>query len=177
LEFAIYTTYAIVDPRTRLFVYVGQSVDFKRRKTEHLKRNRTRKTKHPKGSIKAWLAEAERAKITPQFMILDVVETEEQSLLSESNWVEKLAAIGHPILNRWDEHQALIEAGRVGLEFAEYTAFWPGRWNNIVATMKPTQKGNGFFSLTFPEEVAIKPGGRLVIMPTKAIGPDSTSAG
>ncbi|MEM6538860.1 MAG: GIY-YIG nuclease family protein [Pseudomonadota bacterium] len=173
MEDSIFTTYAIVDPKTRLFIYVGQSVDFERRKAEHLKRSRTRKTKHPKGTIKAWLAEAERAGITPQFVILDVVETEEQSLLSESNWVEKLAAIGHPILNRWEEHQELIEAGRAGPEFAEYTAFWPGRWSRIVATMKPTQKGNGFFSLVFPEETTIKEGGRLVIMPTKATGPDS----
>lgn len=34
--------------------------------------------------------------------------------------------------------------------------------------MKPTQKGEGFFSLTFPEAVSIKEGGRLVVMPTKA---------
>lgn len=146
-------------------------MDFPRRKSEHLKRSRTRKTRHPKGSVKAWLAEAERAGVVPGFVLLEVVETEEQSLLSESNWVEKLAAIGHPLLNRWEEHQELIEAGRgaATFEIAEYTAVWPGRWDKVVATMKPTQKGEGFYSLTFPEAVSIKEGGRLVVMPTKAV--------
>lgn len=110
--------------------------------------------------------------MVPGFVVLEVVETEEQSLLSESNWVEKLAAIGHPLLNRWEEHQELIEAGRdvAKFEIAEYTAVWPGRWDKVVATMKPTQKGEGFYSLTFPEAVSIKEGGRLVVMPTKAVG-------
>lgn len=123
--------------------------------------------------MKAWLHQAERAGVTPDFMVLEVVETEEQSLLSESNWVEKLAAIGHPLLNRWEEHQELIEAGRGSgqLEIAEYTAVWPGKWNKVVATMKPTQKGEGFFWLTFPDGVTIKEGGRLVVMPTKPIEP------
>lgn len=169
-EAFIYTTYGIVDPSSKLFVYIGQSIDFERRKAEHLKRSRTRKTRPPRGSIKAWLAEAERAGIVPQFVILDVVETEEQSLLSEANWVEKLASIGHPILNRWEEHQHLIEAGRGKLEIAEYTAVRPGKWNKAIATMKPTQKGEGFFSLTFPEEAFMKAGARLVIMPTKPAG-------
>lgn len=90
-------------------------MDFPRRKSEHLKKSRVRKTRHPRGSVKAWLAEAERAGVVPGFVVLEVVETEEQSLLSESNWVEKLAAIGHPLLNRWEEHQELIEASRARL--------------------------------------------------------------
>lgn len=166
--FSIYTTYAIVDPVTRLFVYVGQTVDFDRRRAEHLKRARTRKTRHPRGSIKAWLAQAEKNGVVPAFIILELVETEEQSLLSESNWVEKLAAIGHPLLNRWEEHQELIEAGRgqdQGALITEYHAFWPGRWNRSIAVMKPSAKGTGF-SLTFPEETHVKEGGRIVIMPT-----------
>ena len=110
--------------------------------------------------------------MVPDFVVLEVVETEEQSLLSESNWIEKLATIGHPLLNRWEEHQELIEAGRgqAVFEIAEYTAVWPGKWNKVIATMKPTQKGEGFFSMTFPDAVAIKEGGRLVIMPTKRMG-------
>lgn len=105
-------------------------------------------------------------------MILEVVETEAESLQSETKWIEKFAAIGHPLLNRWEEHTALIEAGKIpaDIEIAEYTAVWPGKWNKVIATMKPTQKGQGFYSLTFPEEVTIKEGGRLVIMPTRAAG-------
>ena len=104
-------------------------------------------------------------------MILEVVETEAESLQSETKWIEKFAAIGHPLLNRWEEHTALIEAGKnpADIEIGEYTGFWPGKWDKVVATMKPTQKGVGF-TLTFPEETTIKKGGRLVIMPTKVAG-------
>lgn len=164
----MYTTYGIVDPTTRLFVYVGQSVDFPRRKAEHLKKSRTRRTRHPKGSIKAWLADAEACGVVPDFVVLEVVETEEQSLLSESNWVEKLAAIDHPLRNRWEEHRDLIEAG-APVEIAEYHAFWPGKWDCSVAVMVPTLKGAGF-SLTFPEKTVIKEGGLLVLMPKKKQG-------
>lgn len=161
----MYWTYAIVDPITRHFVYVGQTNNFERRKTEHLKPPRTRTTRHPKGSVKAWLAQAHAAKITPDFIILDVVETEEQSLLSESNWIEKLSAIGQPLLNLWEEHRELIEAGRGGPPEV-FHAYWPGKWHRTIGTMEPTPKKAGF-SLTFPEELTIRKGGRVVLMPAR----------
>ncbi len=164
----MYTTYAIIDPTTRLFVYIGQTSNFERRKSEHLKPPRTKKTQHPPGSIKLWLSEIYARKITPQFLLLETVETEEESLLSECKWVEKIAAIGHPILNRWEEHQELIEAGRAGA-FETFEAFWPGNWQKVIATMTPTPKKAGF-SLTFPKETTIKEGGRVVILPKKGQG-------
>lgn len=164
----MYTTYGIVDPLTRFFIYIGQTNDFDRRKSEHLKPPRTKKTKHPKGSIKTWLAQAHALKITPLFIILEVVEREEQSLLSECNWVEKLAQVGHPLLNRWEEHKELIEAGR-GSRCEEFEAYWPGKWQHVIAEMKPTPKKAGY-ALTFPKETTIKAGGRLIILPKKGQG-------
>ena len=94
-----------------------------------------------------------------------MVESEEQSLLSECLWVEKLAAVGMPLLNRWEEHRELIEAGRAG-EGEAYQAFWPGRWKRPIGRMEPTPKGAGY-SLVFPEEVTIRQGGRVVLLPEK----------
>lgn len=96
------------------------------------------------------------------------METEEESLLSECKWVEKFSEIGHPLLNRWEEHQELIEAGK-GPPAEEYDVYWPGKWHSVIATMEPTSKKAGF-RLTFPKETTIKEGGRLVILPKKGEG-------
>ncbi|MEM9128428.1 MAG: GIY-YIG nuclease family protein [Pseudomonadota bacterium] len=171
MECAIYTTYAIIDPGSRLCVYVGQTNDMERRQAQHLTPPRLRTDKPKPGSLQNWLAGKYRAKITPDFMILEVVETEAESLQSETKWIEKFATIGHPLLNRWEEHAALIEAGKApaDIEAGDFTAYWPGKWNKVIATMKPTLKGDGF-TLTFPEETTVKADGRLVIMPTKTTG-------
>ncbi len=63
----MYTTYGIVDPETRLFVYVGQSGDFEARKRAHLTTHRQKKNRHKKGSLQAWLIDAHAKKITPAF--------------------------------------------------------------------------------------------------------------
>ena len=99
----MYTTYAIIEPITRLFVYVDQTNNFERRKAEHLSPPRTRKTLYRKSDIKGWLTKAHVEKITPGFIVLEVVETEEQSILSEKQWVEKLAAIRMPLLILWPQ--------------------------------------------------------------------------
>jgi len=104
----VYTTYAIVDPKTRLLVYIGQTNDFERRCNEH--RRTHRKSKLPRNSVKAWLKRLHQAGHAPKFLVLEVVETEAESLESEIKWVEKIAALGHPLYNRWDEHKELIEA-------------------------------------------------------------------
>ena len=75
------------------FVYVGETNNFERRKAEHLRPPRERKTRHKPGSIKAWLKDAHHAGVAPKFVILEVTETEEQSRLSELVWVEKLAEV------------------------------------------------------------------------------------
>ena len=158
----MYWTYGIIDPRTCQFVYVGETNNFKRRKAEHLRPPRERKTRHKPGSIKAWLKDAHHAGVTPKFVILDITETEEQSRLSELVWVEKLADAGFLLLNRWEEHRELIEAARAG-EAKRFHAFWPGKWNHVVATMKPTRKRAGY-EMVFPEDTKIKEGARLIIL-------------
>jgi hypothetical protein len=61
------------------------------------------------GTVKHWLKRLHEEGHAPLFLILEVVETEEESLISESKWVEKLAAVGQPLFNKWDEHRELIE--------------------------------------------------------------------
>ena len=103
----MFTTYAIIDPRTKWIVYIGQTKDFAHRQSDHLTVHRERKT-HAPGSLQHWLKSAHKAKITPEFLTLEVVETESESLKSETKWIEKIAGIGHPLLNRWDEHKPFI---------------------------------------------------------------------
>ena len=158
----MHTTYGIVDPVTRLFVYVGRTADFEARKRQHLTTHRQKKTHHKDGSLQAWLIQAHAAKITPAFIVLDVVETEALSLDSENNWIEKLAAIGHPLLNRWDEHKELIEAGRPP-PADRFDAFHPGQWRSSVAEMEPTSRKKGY-NLTFKKKVSFEEGDRLIVL-------------
>lgn len=66
--------------------------------------------KPKKGSIQHWLSKTIMAGETPLFVILDdKTATEDESLASELEWVERLAAIGHPLFNRWEEHRDIIE--------------------------------------------------------------------
>jgi len=108
-----YVTYAISDPTNGLFVYVGQTRDFERRKKQHLAAHRLKRP--PRGSIKAWLKTKHREGIEPVFTVLEVVETEEESLVSETKWVEKIAALGQGLYNRWDEHREILESAERGV--------------------------------------------------------------
>jgi hypothetical protein len=161
----LYTTYAITDPLSRRFIYVGQTNDFERRKSEHLKPPRVRKTKFPKHSIKEWLSKAHSSNIKPLFTILEVVETEEQSLLSESHWIEKLSCAGQPLLNRWEEHIELIEQGREQTG-QYYQAFIAGEWKKVIADIEPTKNLAGH-NITFKEPIEFIKGDRLIMMPKR----------
>ncbi len=136
----MYWTYGIVDPVTGLFVYIGQTSDFDRRKSQHLT-DRLRKTTPARGSIQEWLRDMRKRGLEPDFVILEIVETEEESLLSESKWVEKFAAIGHPLLNRWQEHRDLIRQGRA----SQYEAliFQDGKACR-VGEARPNRRNSGF---------------------------------
>lgn len=111
LAAGLYVTYGILDPRTGGFVYVGQSGSFAKRIAAHLKA-RTQRPHHRFRPIRAWIWDSLAAGNTPSFRVLDVCETEEQSLASEALWVERLAAQGNKLLNRWLEHQSLIQKSR-----------------------------------------------------------------
>lgn len=130
----MYTTYGIVDPNTKWIIYVGQTNNFERRKGDHLTTHRERKAS-PKGSLQHWLKVSHKAKITPEFIILEVVETESESLKSETKWVEKIAAIGHPLLNRWDEHKEFISCASAERYEAIIFEATPGRRRRTSRTI------------------------------------------
>lgn len=138
-----YTVYGIVDPRSKLFVYVGETGDFDRRRREHLTTHRLRK-KTPPGSIKTWLKRLHKDGLEPGFVVLDVVETESESKNVESKWVEKLAGIGHPLRNLWDEHKELIqEADQLVAEAFEPLIF-KGRRPKAVGSCELNASKTGY---------------------------------
>lgn len=137
-----YTTYAITDPRTRLFFYVGQTSHFEKRSKQHLTAHRLRNTKA--GSVQHWLKALHQDGHTPLFTVLEVVETEEESLVSETKWVEKLSALGHPLFNRWDEHKELIEASTQGVNASlEPMIFGQGK-PKPIGTVEPNASKTGY---------------------------------
>lgn len=164
-----FITYAIADLNTKLVVYIGQTTDFTRRKREHLSVHRLRRAP-ASNSIKHWLWKTLKEGREPVFVELDSVISEAESLASETRWVETFASLGHPLYNRWSEHVAAMLDVRPEEPCQLFEAYWPDRWQNVIATMVPTPKGRGF-SLTFPEQLTVKKGGRLVILPERAKEP------
>ena len=161
----MYWTYSIFDPATRLCVYIGQTNDFERRQAQHLTPPRERKDKPKSGSLQHWLASAHRRKVVPDFLILEVVETESESLQSETKWIDKFATIGHPLLNRWEEHTALIEAGKAPPS-EHFTVYRPPDWKSPLGEMIPTEKKTGY-RLSWAKDETFKAEDSVVIMPTK----------
>ena len=102
-----YTTYSIADPCTGDIVYVGQTANFEQRKKSHLRLKKRPNIKTM--NIKTWLHDLISDGKVPVIAILETVETEEESLVSETKWVEKFAKEGHPLLNRWNMHRNLIK--------------------------------------------------------------------
>ena len=138
----IYTTYAITDPRTSLFCYVGQTADFERRRRGHLKAHRLKKP--PRGSVKAWLKQLHNEGHAPYFTVLEVVETEAMSLESENLWVEKLSALGHPLLNRWDEHKELLQASPQGIHATLRPMLFGRGTPKNIGRVEPNASKTGF---------------------------------
>lgn len=105
-----YTTYAIKDPRDNVPVYVGQTSNIERRRKQY--RNRIKKNKIPNYgtiNITTYLVKLNRLGFEPIIEILDKQDTEERSLASETEWVRRLVSAGHPLLNRWKEHRAIVK--------------------------------------------------------------------
>lgn len=148
METASYWTYGIFDPRTGLCVYVGQTSDFKARCRQHLATHRTKKTKYGSGSIKTWLCAAHAAKIEPIILPLELVETEEESLISESKWVDRLGrALGHPLRNLWEEHRDILHDGQSGQEFDALVFPQNGEKKppTLVGRMRPNNAKSGYY--------------------------------
>lgn len=103
-----FITYGIVDPVSKNIVYVGQTSDFERRKRDHNAAHRRRDVSP--GSLQDWQKSLSRRKLKQDFIVLEVVESEAASLASETHWTEKLAAIGLPLFNQWEEHREAMAA-------------------------------------------------------------------
>ena len=100
--------------------------------------------KAPRGSVKAWLKQMHQEGHTPLFTVLDVVETEAVSLESENLWVEKLAALGHPLFNRWEEHKELIEQSGQGIG-SEFRPLLFGQGKpKLIGTVEPNSSKTGY---------------------------------
>ncbi len=106
----MFTTYGIFHPQSCICVYIGQTGNFDERSKAHRTAHRERKAKE--GSIQYWLKQLHQAKLQPNIVALEVVQTERESLASEEKWVEIFTQIGHPLKNGWIEHKNIIEKSK-----------------------------------------------------------------
>ncbi|MCS7464199.1 viroplasmin family protein [Paenibacillus doosanensis] len=95
-----YYTYLIIDPRTQMPFYVGQTQDMEHRKISHLR------VSYKHRAYKKWIASIRKDGLEPEFQIQP---TKADSLRSETKWVKKLAYQGIRVLNGWREHKEWID--------------------------------------------------------------------
>lgn len=103
-----FTTYAIRDPRNGLFVYVGQTNQYKKRQQKHC--TTTRRVRIRGTNIKTWMYDTITAGIEPEFVVLETTFSKEDSLVSECRWIKKFAEEKHPLLNKWKIHKTIIKS-------------------------------------------------------------------
>ena len=103
-----YVTYAILDPVTSEVVYVGQTGNFEKRKQGHLRIKKRPNIRTE--NIKTWMFDQLDAGREPEFRVLQVSESEEDSYGVEDYCVKHFADRGQPLLNRWRHHQEIIRA-------------------------------------------------------------------
>lgn len=83
--------YALVDPRTDKYFYVGATLNLKTRFQSHLKRSTNSK-------VKAVVDELRLASLEPKCVVLDTVPFQEK-LQRERYWLVKCGNEGHPLVN------------------------------------------------------------------------------
>jgi len=105
-----YTIYAIIHPQERAYLYVGQTSDYRKRIQNHLKNAKGKRLNIGTQNIRTALCDLYQIGLLPEFEILEETECEESSLQLETIWIRRLAAEGHPLLNRWAEHRKLIKS-------------------------------------------------------------------
>ena len=98
-------TYLIVDPRTGVPFYVGQTHNMESRQHHHLRIGEGKQRPY-----KLVIADILSAGLTPEFRVVDEQPTEADSLRSETEWVKRLASQGIRVMNRWKEHQDWMDA-------------------------------------------------------------------
>ncbi len=105
-----YVTYLIKDPRDNVPIYVGQTSNFDKRRKQYF--SKIKKDKIPNYgtiNITMYLVILNRLGFIPIFEIVDTQDTEENSLISETDWVRKIVKSGYPVLNRWKEHRVIVK--------------------------------------------------------------------
>ncbi|MFA0813176.1 GIY-YIG nuclease family protein [Microbulbifer epialgicus] len=115
-----YITYRIIDPRDGVPVYVGQTEDFKKRKKQHIRRAKRSLPKTKTFDIKVYLVLLYSEGCDPEFEIVDIKPTEDESLESEESWVRKTVESGFPVLNRWKAHRSIVKERFTSNEFKQY---------------------------------------------------------
>ncbi|WP_143613076.1 hypothetical protein [Thiohalospira halophila] len=104
-----YTIYRLQDPRDGVPFYVGQSRDFEQRKDMHLRLARKPLPKTKTFDLNVYLTLLLSEGYDPIFEVVDVKGTEEDSLLSETEWVRVTVKEGFPVLNRWKTHRSIVK--------------------------------------------------------------------
>lgn len=115
-----YVTYKIVDPRDGVPVYIGQSIHYEIRKKSHLKKAKGNLPTRNTFNIVVYLVLLESENIEPIFEILEITQTEEESLASETRWVKKTVELGYPLLNKWNCHKEIINSKFTSTELKKY---------------------------------------------------------
>lgn len=105
-----FVTYIIRDPRDQTPVYVGQTCDFARRKIQHTIKAQGRKLNIGTVNINTYLVDLFSLGYLPSFEKVDECQSEEKSLISETLWVQKLVAVGYPLLNRHNTHRQIVKS-------------------------------------------------------------------
>ncbi|MEL6826612.1 MAG: GIY-YIG nuclease family protein [Pseudomonadota bacterium] len=162
----VYTTYAIYDPRSLWPVYVGQTKNFEQRKSDHLTTHRERK-KHPPGSREFYLKALHKARLEPRFMVLEVVETESESLKSETKWIQKYSEAGFPLLNRWEEHKEFVVSAPDELQALVFKSETNKRRAEHVGKARPNKNRTGY-RLDVSKDVTIEGPITVDLLPPKA---------
>lgn len=104
-----YTTYLIRHPTTQKVFYIGQTSDFTKRCKEHLRISKRGRPNIKTENIKTNMYDLLASGLEPNFEIIEICGSEEESLTSETKWVQHYAELGEPLLNRWKEHRSIIK--------------------------------------------------------------------
>lgn len=104
-----FVVYAIREPKTGAFGYVGQTGNFAKRIRSHARSGyRGSRTK----LVIQWMHDILSAGGALEIVLLERCANEEESLALETKWVGKLAEEGNNLTNRWKTHQDIIASIR-----------------------------------------------------------------
>lgn len=104
----VHIIYIVKCPDTRKCVYVGQSRNLNRRIANHIRAEKRPRIKRL--NIKLWMYNTVSAGKHPIFEMIDYAYTKEEAEELETAWIRYYAEKGHPLLNKWCTHTAIIKS-------------------------------------------------------------------